>query len=225
MPLAGFDLETTSADPFTARIVTGCILRVDGGVAVPRNYLANPGIPIPAEATAIHGYTDDYVQKHGRPHEQVVSAVACDVRATLDERRALCIYNASYDLSLLATQEPTFDVGDGLVVDPFVLDKHYDRYRKGSRKLSAVAIHYGVRLDDAHDAEADATAAARIVWKMMRRYPELASFTAAELMQKQTEWYREDAYRLIDYLRRNDRPHENVRTEWPIQRNLEAQAA
>lgn len=216
MPLASFDLETTSPDPHTARIVTACVLRVDGGDVARRHWVANPGVPIPAEATEIHGYGDEYVQKHGRPHDEVLAEVVAELRAVWAEGRALAIYNGSFDLSLIAAHAPGFAVG-GLVVDPFVLDKQVDRFRKGSRKLSAVMIHYGMRLDDAHDAEADALAAARLAWKLPRVFPYLADFTADQLMERQTHWYREEAHRFRDYLRRNDRDYADVRTDWPIQ--------
>ncbi|MEV6219827.1 exonuclease domain-containing protein [Nocardia sp. NPDC051833] len=215
MPLAAFDLETTSPDPRTARIVTACVLRIDGGDVTRRHWVANPGIPIPPAATEIHGYGDEYVQKHGRPHDEVVAEVVAELQAVWREGRALAIYNGSFDLTLIATQDPTFQVA-GLVVDPFVLDKQVDRFRKGSRKLSAVMIHYGMRLDDAHDAEADALAAARLAWKLPRVHPYLADYTADQLMERQTHWYREEAHRFRDYLRRNDRDHSDVRTEWPI---------
>ncbi|TDP29897.1 exonuclease domain-containing protein [Nocardia ignorata] len=225
LPLAAFDLETTSPDPHTARIVTACVLRIDGGDVTRRHWVANPGVPIPAEATEIHGYTDEYVSKHGRPHDDVVAEVVTELQAVWQEGRALAVYNGSYDLTLLAAQDAEFTIG-GLVVDPFVLDKQYDRFRKGSRKLSAVMIHYGMRLDDAHDAEADALAAARLAWKLPRTFPHLAEFTADELMERQTHWYREEAHRFRDYLRRNDRDHSGVRTQWPIQAtNPESEAA
>ncbi len=216
MPLAAFDLETTGPDPFTARIVSASVLRIDGSDIRRRQWIANPGIPIPAEATEVHGFTDEYVQRHGHPHDQVVAEVVAELGAVWTEGRGLAIYNGSFDLSLIATQDPTFTAG-GLVVDPFVLDKQYDRFRKGSRKLSAVMIHYGMRLDDAHDAEADALAAARLAWKIPRVYPHLAEFTADQLMERQTHWYREEAHRFRDYLRRNDRDYASVRTDWPIQ--------
>ncbi len=215
MPLAALDFETTSADPLTARIVTACLLRVVGRDVQVRNWIADPGVPIPQEATAIHGYTDEYVAKHGKPHDQVVAEVSAEVRAVFDEERALCIYNAGFDATLLAAHDQTF-IPSGLIVDPFVLDKHYDRWRKGSRKLSAVMIHYGMRLDDAHDAQSDAHAAARLAWKLPRVYPALADYTPGELMAAQADWYREQAYSFIDYLRRHDKPFTDVQTSWPL---------
>ncbi|WP_043654619.1 exonuclease domain-containing protein [Nocardia thailandica] len=224
LPLASFDLETTSPDPHTARIVTACVLRIDGGDVARRHWVADPGVPIPAAATEIHGYDDEYVQKHGRPHADVVTDVVTELQAVWAEGRALAIYNGSFDLSLIAAHSPGFAVA-GLVVDPFVLDKQVDRFRKGSRKLSAVMMHYGMRLEDAHDAEADALAAARLAWKLPRVFPYLADYTPDQLMERQTHWYREEAHRFRDYLRRNDRDFSSVRTEWPIQAVPESEAA
>ncbi|BAD58891.1 3'-5' exonuclease [Nocardia farcinica] len=224
LPLAAFDLETTSADPHSARVVTASIIRVDGGDVRARNWIANPHIPIPAEATEIHGYTDEYVQKHGRPHADVIAEVTAELHACWAEGRCVAVYNGSFDFTVLATHDPSFAVS-GLVVDAFVLDKKYDRYRRGSRKLSAVCIHYGVQMDAAHDAQADATAAARLAWKLPRIYPALAEYTPTELMEAQTAWYAQQAASFIDYLRRNDRPFDDVRTEWPIARPSESNAA
>lgn len=225
MPLAAFDLETTSADPHTARIVSACVLRVDCGYVAARNWIADPGIPIPAEATAVHGISTEYAQKHGHPHDQVVADVVGELGAVFSEGRALAIYNAGFDLTLMAAREPTFSIGDGLIVDPFVLDKQFDRFRRGSRKLSAVAIHYGMRLDDAHDAEADALAAARLAWKMPRLYPTLANLTPVELMKQQAAWYRAQAKSLAEYLARQGKPSTDISLDWPIRRANESNAA
>jgi len=58
--LVGFDLETTGTDPRQARIVTAAVTEVKGGEPVRhRAWLANPGVPIPAETTAIHGVSTE----------------------------------------------------------------------------------------------------------------------------------------------------------------------
>lgn len=58
-PLVIFDLETTSADPSSARIVEASFTRHEPGESpMVRTRRLNPGIPIPAESTAIHGITD-----------------------------------------------------------------------------------------------------------------------------------------------------------------------
>ena len=68
-----------------------------------------------------------------------------------------------YDLTILDTQSRQL-CGVGLrergwrgpVLDAVVLDRHHDRYRKGSRTLGALCAHYGVCIENAHDAAADA---------------------------------------------------------------------
>ena len=46
------------------------------------------------------------------------------------------------------------------IVDPLVIDRAVDRYRRGSRRLDAVAAHYGHDPAQAHDARTDAIARA-----------------------------------------------------------------
>lgn len=61
--------------------------------------------------------------------------------------------NARYDLSLLdrecrryAVESISELLGDAPapVIDPLVIDKHVDKYRKGKRALHALCAHYGV---------------------------------------------------------------------------------
>src|SRR3954463_6537659 len=61
-PLAVLDLETTGTDPKLDRIVEISVIKVrpDGGHDH-RTRQVNPGVPIPPEATAIHGIGDDDV--------------------------------------------------------------------------------------------------------------------------------------------------------------------
>src|SRR5271157_3965655 len=58
-PLVVLDLETTGTKVQTDRIVEISLLKMlpDGTNQIKTRHL-NPGIPIPAEATAIHGITD-----------------------------------------------------------------------------------------------------------------------------------------------------------------------
>lgn len=93
----------------------------------------------------------------------------------------LVVFNARYDLTVMDREcarlgIPMFDIGRR-VVDPMLLDKILDRYRKSfpfgkvegavsTRTLSGMCGVYGVRLDGAHDAACDALAAARIAYRM-----------------------------------------------------------
>lgn len=57
--LIGFDLETTGTDPREARIVTGAVIEVRGSEPLGRReWLADPGVEIPADAVAVHNPAD-----------------------------------------------------------------------------------------------------------------------------------------------------------------------
>jgi DNA polymerase III epsilon subunit-like protein len=223
MPAAAFDLESTGTDVFTDRIVTGCLPRIDGSDIHCKRWLADPGIPIPAEATEVHGISTEYAQKYGRPHAEVVRETVDALYACWAEGRYVAVYNGSFDFSLLATYAPDFEVR-GLIVDVRVLDQQFDRFRKGRRKLVDVCGHYGVRLDNAHDAEADSIAAARLAWRLPRVYPQLAEYTVDELMTKQAAWHRDRQLSFIEYLEKQGKPYTDVSIQWPI-RTQRAQAA
>ena len=61
-PLAVLDLETTGTDPKIDRIIEVSVLKLlPGGGHDHRTRRVNPGVPIPPEATAIHGISDDDV--------------------------------------------------------------------------------------------------------------------------------------------------------------------
>jgi len=65
-PLAFFDLETTGTSVTSDRIVElGWVILHPSGDRVADTMRFDPGVPIPAEATAVHGITDEDVA--GRP--------------------------------------------------------------------------------------------------------------------------------------------------------------
>ena len=55
--MLSFDLETTSANPRGARIVTSALVRIDGSSMTANETLADPGVDIPEQAARIHGIT------------------------------------------------------------------------------------------------------------------------------------------------------------------------
>ena len=62
-PIIFFDLETTGIDIARDRIVEISMVKVmPDGEEIVRTRRINPGMPIPAEATAIHGITDEDVK-------------------------------------------------------------------------------------------------------------------------------------------------------------------
>ena len=102
-----------------------------------------------------------------------------------------------------------------IVVDPFVLDKQFDRYRRGKRTLGAVCEHYRVRLDAAHTANADAIAAARVAWRLAQAVAELRETELRALHGRQVLWAAEQAASLEQHFREQGND-ELVERDWPI---------
>lgn len=68
-----FDLETTGVDPETARIVSAAVVTFSDGEAIEsRTWLVNPYVPIPDEATTLHGITDEMVRREGVSTEEAI---------------------------------------------------------------------------------------------------------------------------------------------------------
>ncbi|GAA2248118.1 3'-5' exonuclease [Kitasatospora cystarginea] len=226
-PLASFDTETTGVDVETDRIVSAAlVLQPSPGTAARTvSWLADPGIPIPDGARAVHGITDAQVRAHGRPPRTVVAEIA---RALGEQARAgvpLVVMNAPYDLTLLDRELRRHreislpdSLGDAelLVLDPRVLDRYVDRYRKGRRTLSDLCAHYGVTLTGAHDAAADAAAALDLVRALGSRYASpLGTLSAAELHLRQRSWYAAQARGLQNWFDRSGST-ERVDFHWPL---------
>jgi len=205
--LGVFDLETTGVDVDTSRIVSACIavLDEDGRVVSRWDWLADPGIEIPEGASAVHGITTERARADGRPATVVVAEIAQTLRVLFDSSIPVTVYNAPYDLTLLDREcrRHGLEALDGTmpVIDPLVIDKAVDRYRKGKRTLEVTAELYEVPLDDAHDAGADAIAAGRVALALLRRYPDDLDIGLADLHGRQEVWHAEQAASFQDYLR------------------------
>lgn len=222
--LAAFDIESTGVDPSSDRIVTATISVVGGGrPADSTSWLADPGIEIPDGAARVHGITTDVARSDGRPTGEVVSEIVELLAAQVADGIPIVAFNARFDLTMLENEARRNGVtplserpGPLLVIDPLVIDKHFDRYRKGRRTLTAVCEVYNVELseDDAHAADADAIAAARVAWRMGERFEELR-LGLPELHAAQVEWAAEQAASLEDYFRSQGKD-ETVEREWPI---------
>jgi DNA polymerase III subunit epsilon len=244
-PLLPFDLETTGPLPDTARIVTAFAGYLVHDSGFRREWLADPGIEIPQAATDVHGITTEHARQHGRPAGPVVFEIAALLTDAADKGIPVVGHNVAFDLTIVDRECRRHDVEIPpwdrlLVVDTMVLDKHVWKYRKGSRRLTDVAQTYGVPIrGDAHDAAADAMAAARIGYRIAQigatpfedrerahreiRYGkpaqafEDAACPARELHHAQIVWAASQAASLEAYFRTQPgRETEVVDREWPI---------
>ncbi|MDJ0314304.1 3'-5' exonuclease [Arthrobacter sp. H35-D1] len=219
-PRAAFDLETTGKDPRTARIVTASIVVMDeaGAVADTHEWLADPGVEIPEEAASIHGVSTAHAREHGRPSDVVTAELGAVLAALFANGIPVIAFNASYDFTVLANEARRHGLAQitaSPVIDPFICNKHVDKFRRGSRTLVALCEEYGISLEDAHTSAADAEATLRLADALAAKYNSLRLDTA-ELHTAQVGWAREQAADFQAYLRRSKDPAAVIEGGWPV---------
>lgn len=220
--LAVFDTETTGIAVDTTRIVSAHVSLLDetGHVSEARDWLIDPGIDIPARATAVHGITTEFAKENGLEAAAAIADILAVLTAHLDSGIPLVAYNAPYDFSILDREarrydlEPIVDVRP--IIDPLIIDRAVDRYRRGKRTLEAATAHYGVVLENAHNAAADAVAAGRVAQAMARAHADKLAMTALELHDAQVGWAADQAASFAEYLRAQGKTPYRDDGRWPV---------
>jgi len=220
--LGVFDLETTGVDVESSRIVTAHVGVIDasGNAVESTAWIADPGVDIPAGAAAVHGITTDVARATGRPAVEVVGEIVAALKELIERGIPITIYNAPYDLTLLNREAVRYGIepieSPFPIIDPLVIDKFVDKYRKGKRTLTAAAEYYGVVLSDAHDAGADAVAAGRVAQALATKYPAQLAIELDALHAAQASWCAEQAASFQDYMRRTKDPAFTTSGAWPV---------
>jgi DNA polymerase III subunit epsilon len=219
-PIAALDTETTGLDPRHARCVEVALVVVGPeGVPTAGGYrtLVDCGAPIPPEATRIHGIRDEDVAAEGVPARECFEQLVLHLASL--ERRGIpvVVYNARFDWPLLRAEVARFGLAlpDVHLVDPMVVDRHLDRYRRGKRRLADLADHYGIEPGRAHRAHDDALAAARLAQAVAAAFPEeVAAVAPRELHRRQRSWFAHWRDDLNEWLR-GQGAERVVAGEWP----------
>lgn len=238
-PMLCIDTETTGIDPFTDRIVEVAAVCVmpDGEAINGWSQIVNPGVDIPAGASQVHGITNTRAEIEGIAPKDALEAISARIYEHLDTwsitQAPVVMFNVRFDWTLLLTEAERWDVEippfTGLL-DPMLIDRRFDQYRKGSRKLVDVARHYGVALsdDDAHGGLADATAAGRVMQQLLDRFPVLKDYSLSTLWLRQVKSHELWRAGLEAHLRKKN-PDTDIPAGWPIpvrpERRLKAVAS
>jgi DNA polymerase-3 subunit epsilon len=221
-PLVAFDTETTGLDVESDRIVTAYL--GDGG-ASDLSWLIDPGIEIPAQATAIHGISTERAHALGRSASEAIGEIVDSLATAMSAGAAIVTYNVAYDFTLLDRECRRYGLNSleaqlrrpvCPLVDPLILDRHVDRYRSGRRTLTDVCRHYSVTLQDAHDARSDALAVLGVARALAERYPDIAAPTATSLHELQVGAARDQAASFAAYLRRQGAVPREGDGSWPV---------
>lgn len=215
------DYETTGPDPQEARAVSACFGSVGGGIPNDvQAVIVNPGVEIPAGAIAVHGISNERARAEGCEPGQAAQWMAQAVAGAWLNGEPVIAFNAAYDLTVLDREMRRhlgypLEIG-GPVIDPFVMDREVDRFRRGKRTLTVTAEFYEVALKFAHDATEDALAAGRVAWAIAQRYPQIAAMSLEDLHQAQIGWHaaRQEDFR--QYLLKQGKPADDVCGHWPM---------
>ncbi len=172
-PLAIIDLETTGVDPATCRIVEIGVMKftptsVDGvSAATMKTRRLNPGVPIPADATAIHGIHDGHV--FAAPN---FAAIAKSLLESLDGCDLAGFNLKRFDLKVLVLEFARcgieFDLTGRAIIDACEIF-----HEREPRDLAGAVKFYTIDSFSPHSAEGDVNATAKVLDRMLDFYPDL----------------------------------------------------
>jgi DNA polymerase III subunit epsilon len=171
-PIIFFDIESTGLDVANDRIIELAVIKIfPDGRRQEKCRRFNPMIPIPKDATAIHGITDDDV-KNDPPFYKVAGGEK-GIGAFFDGCD-LAGYNIiNFDIPLLKTElgraDLTLDLSTIAVVD--VLKIFTTREKRDL--TAAVKFYCDKDFTQAHSALADVLATYEVLEGQMERYPDL----------------------------------------------------
>jgi DNA polymerase-3 subunit epsilon len=168
-PLAFFDLETTGVDTVNDRIVEISMLKaMPDGSCTSKTMRINPEMPIPVEASAVHGIYDEDVKDcltfRKAVHEIISFLEGCDLAG----------YNSvKFDLPLLVEEcmrvNVEFDISKRRMVDAQKIFHHME-----PRNLAAAFRFYcGREMSEegvAHTAEFDTYVTFQVLIEQVKRY-------------------------------------------------------
>ena len=225
-PFLGFDTETTGVLPEHDRIVTVALVMRDDAGTREKTWLVDPGVEIPPQAAAIHGITTEMARAHGRPPGEVLAEVAAHLARAQEVGIPIVAFNAAFDLAILDAELarhglPTLpqrlgrDVGP--VIDPLVLDRAVDRYRKGKRKLADLCAVYAVGPGAGlHTAEVDVEATLDVLACMVRHHAPLADMDLGSLHAWQAVEHRRWAEGFNNWRTRQGLTGPGANPGWPL---------
>lgn len=165
-PLAFFDLESTGVDFAKDRIVEISVLRINvDGTKETKTWKLNPTIPIPIEASKVHGIYD----------EDVITCptfkdVAQEIFAMLDPCDLAGFNSNRFDVPMLLEEciraGLSFSIDNRALIDVHRIYTHFEK-----RTLEAAYQFYCNKpLENAHSAEADTNATYEVFLSQLDKY-------------------------------------------------------
>ena len=165
-PLAFFDLEATGINIGADRIVEISVIKLHpDGTDEAKTWRVNPGIPIPAEVSLIHGIYDEHIKD-----EPTFAQLAADVAAFIADSD-LAGYNSNkFDIPMLMEEflrgGVPFDLENRLFID---VQNIFHQMEQRTLK-AAYQFYCNKQIINAHSAEADTRATMEVLLAQIARY-------------------------------------------------------
>lgn len=177
-PLIFYDIETTGLNIASDRIVSISMNKMmPNRKVISRSYLINPTIPIPKEATAIHGITDKMVAK--KPTFEQLSKSLYEFMLGSD---LAGFNNNGFDNPILQEEFLRCGIDFPNCEDLRSIDVMYIYKRFNKMNLASAYKHYcGKDLVGAHSSEVDAQATMEIFLAQLQAHEELKGMNISGL--------------------------------------------
>ena len=168
-PICFFDLETTGVNVSLDRIVEISILKIfPNGNKESKTWLVNPGVPIPLEASNIHGITNDIIK-----NEPLFKMIASDIKSMINNCDLAGFNSNKFDIPLLAEELLRSEI-DFSLDNVSTIDVQNIFHKMEQRTLSAAYQFYcGKSLDNAHTSKADTLATFEVLESQIEKYDDL----------------------------------------------------
>ena len=198
MKIVTFDVETDGVD-FDSSHILSWGLKSDKESTYEE---IDWGIDIPEEITAINGFTKESLAGKEDPATSIKKLYNLLVSYSR-EGYAINGFNINFDINMLYgnVKMVTGSVPGKFknIVDPFVIDKEFNKYRKGKRNLSTLSEIYGINVsaDNLHNAMYDVELTHDLFQVMHDQY--LKSYDAKDLYANMKYWYEAQSKSLHEY--------------------------
>lgn len=160
-----YDLETTGVNILNDHIIEIYALKIEGETRTELHKFINPGIPIPLEASAIHGYTDEFVRD-----KPLLSDVIGEIDMFFAGQDIIGYNNRNFDNLIMAIEfircARDFKLDERKIIDVFEMWKKFEPRNLGG----AYKRFCNENSEDLHGAREDVRVLNEVYLKMIENF-------------------------------------------------------